>query len=175
MAILSRISGKSQLPKVHAKSKIYSTTKPHNFGLLHLRRSTRRRAQNALGIFNKVLYKSMISVRQQFNKGFLNEFFKKTTQKIRTFIMATKQQVGLGDSVKDPTNPVEKPSIILIGLNLLHRFFCLCLRFILNKTHGEHGPSMPPIDDLLLLESATSIAEKIRTKKVSVFFHFIKI
>lgn len=81
--------------------------------------------------------------------------------------MATKQQIGLGGNANDSTNPAAKPSIILVALNLLHRFICLCVRFVLVKTHGEHGPSMPPIDDLLLLESATSIAEKIRTKKVS--------
>lgn len=34
--------------------------------------------------------------------------------------------------------------------------------------YGKHGPSVPPIDDQILLESATSIAEKIRTKEVSV-------
>lgn len=80
--------------------------------------------------------------------------------------MATKQQFGLNDNVKSPTNQVDRPSIIVSGLNLLHRFICLCVRFVLTKTYGEHGPAMPPIDDLLLLESATSIAEKIRTKKV---------
>lgn len=168
MAILRRFNGKPpKVPKVHAIAEKQSTTKSQNFGLRYLRRSTRRQAQNALGIFNKVLHKSMTTVRQQLNKSFVNDFFKKTTQKIRTLIMTTKQQIGLGDSVtKDATNQVEKPSIILIGLNLLHRFLCLCVRFILIKTHGEHGPSMPPIDDLLLLESATSIAEKIRTNKV---------
>lgn len=84
--------------------------------------------------------------------------------------MATKQKIGLIDNFKNPTDQVQKPSIILIVLNLLHRFFCLCVRFILIKIHGEHGPSMPPIDDLLLLESATSIAEKIRTKKVTLSY-----
>ena len=35
------------------------------------------------------------------------------------------------------------------------------------KLYDERGQSMPPIDDRLLLEPATSIAEKIRTKQVS--------
>lgn len=33
--------------------------------------------------------------------------------------------------------------------------------------YGKKGRCMPPISDLLLLESATSIAYKIRTRKVS--------
>lgn len=168
MAILKRFNGKSQVPKVHVKEQKSSIQSNRFYRLLYFRHSTRRRAQNALEIFNKVLHNSMTAARQHFNRSFLNEFLKKTTQKIRTLIMATKQQVGLNDNVKDlTTNQVTKPSIILVGLSLLHRFICLCVRFILIKIHGEHGPSMPPIDDLLLLESATSIAEKIRTKKVS--------
>lgn len=137
------------------------------FRLLHFRKATRYRIQNALRVFNKILQKSMTTVRRQFTGNFLNQFFKKTTHNIRTLTMATKQQFGLNDSVKNETDHVERPSILLIGLNFLSRFLCLCVRFILIKRHGEHGPKMPPIDDLLLLESATSIAEKIRTKKVS--------
>lgn len=168
MAILNRCNGKSQVPKVHAKGQKRSI-QSHPFWLLHVRRSTKRQAQNAFGIFNKVLQKSMTAAHQHFIQNFFNKFLKKTTQKLRTFIMVTKQQfTGSSDSAKNATNQVEKQSIILIGLSLLHRFICLCVRFILIKTHGEHGPAMPPIDDLLLLESATSIAEKIRTKKVSI-------
>lgn len=81
--------------------------------------------------------------------------------------MATKQQAGLNNVRDTADGTVRKPSVLVVALNLLHRFFGLCVRFIMVKRHGEHGPSMPPIDDLLLLESASSIAEKIRTKKVS--------
>lgn len=84
--------------------------------------------------------------------------------------MATKQQVGLSpSSAKEAadSSQLQKPSVFVVALNLFYRFFGLCVRFILVKVHGEHGQSMPPIEDLLLLESATSIAEKIRTKKVS--------
>lgn len=81
--------------------------------------------------------------------------------------MAPKQQVGVGTGLREQNDAIDKPSIILVALNLIHRFFCLCVRFIMVKVHGERGKSMPPIDDLLLLESATSIAEKIRTKKVN--------
>lgn len=60
-----------------------------------------------------------------------------------------------------------KPSIFLVAFNLFHRFAMLCVRFVLVKIHGEHGPAMQPIEDLILLESATAIAEKIRTRKVT--------
>lgn len=121
-----------------------------------------------LGKFTKVFRKSMTTIRQQFDVNFLKSFFKETTHTIRKFIMATKQQVGFGG--RETADAVQKPSIILVALNLIHRFLSLCVRFVLVKVHGEHGPSMAPIDDLLLLESATSIAEKIRTKKVSCYF-----
>lgn len=75
----------------------------------------------------------------------------------------------VGGNTKDDAGAVQKPSIVLVALNLMHRFLGLCVRFVLIKVKGEHGPSMPAIEDLLLLESATSIAEKIRSKKVSSF------
>lgn len=51
-------------------------------------------------------------------------------------------------------------------LHLLHRYFCIFVRLVEVAFYGEHGESIPPIDDRLLLESATSIAEKIRMKQV---------
>lgn len=53
-------------------------------------------------------------------------------------------------------------------LHYLHRYFYVFIRMVLVAFHGKHGPSIPPIDDQILLESATSIAEKIRTKEVRV-------
>lgn len=66
----------------------------------------------------------------------------------------------------DPSTAT-KPSILLVTMNFMHRFLMLCVRFVLAKYYGEHGESMPAINDLILLESATALAEKIRTKKVS--------
>lgn len=66
----------------------------------------------------------------------------------------------------EPSTPT-KPSILLVAMNFFHRFMMLCVRFVLTKYYGEHGESMPAINDLILLESATALAEKIRTKKVS--------
>lgn len=114
----------------------------------------------------------MTAVRHRFDDNLFKSFFKETVHTVRKFIMATKQQVGLGGG-KETADTVQKPSIVLTALNLIHRFLSLCVRFVLVKVHGEHGPSMAPIDDLLLLESATSIAEKIRTKKVSIALYFV--
>lgn len=111
----------------------------------------------------------MTTLRQRFYENYLKRFLKGAKQSVRTFIMATKQQVGLSSSTKTEAASglhVQKPSIVLVALNLFHRLLCVCVRFVLVKVHGEHGQSMPPIEDLLLLESATSIAEKIRNKKV---------
>lgn len=69
---------------------------------------------------------------------------------------------------------LEAASIFWRILNLLHRYICIFVRLLMVKLYDERGQSMPPIDDRLLLESATSIAEKIRTKQVirfvSVFY-----
>lgn len=54
-------------------------------------------------------------------------------------------------------------------LNFLHRYLCIFLRLIMVKLYDERGQSMTPIDDRLLLEPATVIAEKIRTKQVRIF------
>lgn len=70
-------------------------------------------------------------------------------------------------STKSTEVAKSKPSIFVVALNLFHRFALLCVRFVMTKIYGEHGPSMQPIEDLILLESATAIAEKIRTRKLS--------
>lgn len=115
------------------------------------------------GKFKKILRKSVTALRQTFYEIYSNAFFKSTAQSFRKLKMASKPS----SNVKDASD-VQKPSVILVALNLFHRFLSLCVRFVLVKVHGEHGPSMAPIEDLLLLESATSIAEKIRTNKVNI-------
>lgn len=66
----------------------------------------------------------------------------------------------------DANSPAEEPFIWRI-LSVLHRYFCIFLRFIMVKLYDERGQSMLPIDNRLLLEPATSIAEMIRTKQAS--------
>ncbi|KAF5291581.1 hypothetical protein FQR65_LT01894 [Abscondita terminalis] len=53
------------------------------------------------------------------------------------------------------------------AINLIHRFIELIARCFFKLIYGRTGGKMPPIKDLLLLESATSVAYKIRSKKVS--------
>lgn len=57
-------------------------------------------------------------------------------------------------------------AIVMCALHSMHGLFCSFVHFIMKLMYGKHGKSMPPIDDRLLLESATSLAEQIRTKQV---------
>lgn len=43
-----------------------------------------------------------------------------------------------------------------------------CIRFVFRLIYGQKGESVPPITDAILLESATSLARKIRKQEVSV-------
>lgn len=52
-------------------------------------------------------------------------------------------------------------------LNVGHKFLVLLVRWFLKTVYGEHGQKMPPIRNLILMESASSLALKIRTRKVS--------
>lgn len=52
-------------------------------------------------------------------------------------------------------------------IRLLHGCVEVFMRCIFRLIYGRTGQKMPPIKDLILLESATSVAYKIRTKKVS--------
>lgn len=165
MAIFHRTNtSKSAIdPLHHKKSKALQS----NFWSLTYQKFIR--AQNAIGKSKKRLRRSVNSVRRQFIGQYLKGFLQQTKRLFRKLIMSTKQQVGLSANANDGGDAaaVKKPSIIVVALSLLHRFLCLCVRFVVTKVHGEHGQAMPSIDDLLLLESATSIAEKIRTKKVT--------
>lgn len=52
-------------------------------------------------------------------------------------------------------------------VNIIHRFVCLIGRFIFKKVYGEKGEKVPPVKNLLLLDPASVLALKIRTKKVT--------
>lgn len=52
-------------------------------------------------------------------------------------------------------------------LNVAHKFLVLIFRWFLRTVYGEHGQKVPPIRNLILMESATSLATKIRTKKLT--------
>ncbi|GAB0099585.1 hypothetical protein DMENIID0001_154690 [Sergentomyia squamirostris] len=57
-------------------------------------------------------------------------------------------------------------SLLKVSGNLFHRFIVLIVRTVMKFLFGAKGSSMPPIRDLTLLESATSLAKKIRTGKI---------
>ncbi|XP_062534223.1 fatty-acid amide hydrolase 2-B-like [Armigeres subalbatus] len=52
-------------------------------------------------------------------------------------------------------------------LNVSHKFLVLLVRWFLRTIYGEHGQKMPPIRNLILMESASSLALKIRTRKLT--------
>ncbi|KAK5641912.1 hypothetical protein RI129_010459 [Pyrocoelia pectoralis] len=52
-------------------------------------------------------------------------------------------------------------------INAIHSFVELLARFFFKLIYGGRGQKMPPVKEPLLLESATSVAYKIRTKRVS--------
>lgn len=66
------------------------------------------------------------------------------------------------------TGAVQKQrSFTKIIANLLQKFVVVFMRFLFkNVIYSEKGQSMPSIKNLLLLEPATVLAMKIRTKKV---------
>lgn len=58
-------------------------------------------------------------------------------------------------------------SIIKSMITITHRLLIVFVRYFLTFIHGEKGASMPPIKNLILLDSATTLGYKIRTRKVS--------
>lgn len=58
--------------------------------------------------------------------------------------------------------------VILTILNAIHRLILLVGRFIFkNWVYGEKGQKIPSITNPLLLEPATVLAKKIRTREIS--------
>lgn len=70
-------------------------------------------------------------------------------------------------NMTEPGGALKKRSFKKMVANLLQKFIVLFMRFLFkNVIYNERGQSMPPIKNLLLLEPATVLAMKIRTKKV---------
>lgn len=72
---------------------------------------------------------------------------------------AVEMEVGKNPRAKKPSQ------FGVVALTLLHRICMVLGRFISKFIYGEKGRAMPPITDLTLTESATSLAAKIRTQK----------
>lgn len=117
--------------------------------------------------------KSIAIIRTNKFRLALKSLFYKSNQKLKLLQSVAMSKTALPSKMSGFTNqsveqtPPAKRSILLVAMNFFHRFLILCVRFVMAKYYGERGASMPAIDDLILLESATALAEKIRTKKVS--------
>lgn len=103
----------------------------------------------------KLVLKPMI-----FNKDVLKERLKNFARRQKTI------KYKRFDMDRDPSPPKPR-SFGKIVANLFQRFLVLVVRFFFkNVIYGAKGQSMPPIKNLLLLEPASVLAMKIRTKKV---------
>lgn len=59
-------------------------------------------------------------------------------------------------------------SFIKTFADLLQRFICIVARFIFKKIiYGEKGQKVPPVENLILLDPASILAMKVRTRKVT--------
>ncbi|XP_055631714.1 fatty-acid amide hydrolase 2 [Toxorhynchites rutilus septentrionalis] len=58
-------------------------------------------------------------------------------------------------------------SLLKTIINVGHKFVVLLVRWLLRTIYGEKGKKMPPIRNLILMESASSLALKIRTRKLT--------
>lgn len=57
----------------------------------------------------------------------------------------------------------------IVITNAIFRIYTTLIRFVYQLTYGAKGGTVPPITDPILLESATSLATKIRKKEVKLF------
>jgi hypothetical protein len=99
--------------------------------------------------------------KQKLRTGF-KELLQKTNRKLRTLSSSHSNNMNSGDN-----NVKRHRSFFKIAMNIFIRFVIITVRMVMKYIYGEKGAQMPPIKDLILLESATSLAHKIRTKKVS--------
>lgn len=68
-----------------------------------------------------------------------------------------------------------KNTVILI-INVYYAIVAILARLVFQCWYGRKGKTMSPIKDPILLDSATTIARKIRTKQVSMLiFDFISL
>ncbi|XP_053688520.1 fatty-acid amide hydrolase 2-A [Sabethes cyaneus] len=102
----------------------------------------------------------------------LRERLKAKTKSVLKSLNACANRVGKMDSNQQQSGgkfmDKKKPqSLTKTVVNVFHKFLVLLVRWFLKLIYGEHGPKMPPIRNLILMESATSLALKIRTRKLT--------
>lgn len=89
-------------------------------------------------------------------------------EKLKNFIRNRQFQYKRFDNRKmSQEQPNKKRQFFKTIANIIHRFICLIARFIFTKIYGEKGNKVPPVKNLLLLDPATVLAFKIRTRKVT--------
>lgn len=66
-------------------------------------------------------------------------------------------------------------SLKMSAVNWVQRILEFITHTLLSIVYGGPGKQMPPIDNLLLLDSATTLALKIRTRKVCLYYYTLLI
>lgn len=78
------------------------------------------------------------------------------------------QVAASGSSKQHSFVDKRKPrTLVKTAINVGHKFLALLVRWFLKMIYGEHGQKMPPIRNLILMESASSLAQKIRSRKLT--------
>lgn len=83
--------------------------------------------------------------------------YQRKSEKTKLEKMAEKQE-----KLEQQQEPLKK-----VIIRLVHRFLMVVFRLFFIAVNGRKGKQMPPITDLILMESATSLATKIRTGKLT--------
>ncbi|XP_059608648.1 fatty-acid amide hydrolase 2-A [Phlebotomus argentipes] len=107
----------------------------------------------------KALMKLRAKLKNRLRK--LSKFFSSSPHFPSFFLPTFANMTTIGEDA-----PHKATSILKVSGNLMHRFVVILVRTVMRFLFGTKGGAMPPIKDLNLLESATSLARKIRTGKV---------
>ena len=109
-------------------------------------------------------------------KGKSIRLVKKTSEKLsnwfKTENLITNRSKMDQDNVRNSktekqTSDEKQNSLFQVTLNLVYRFIGVFVRFLMKNVFFGAGAVMPPINNLIILESANTLAMKIRTRKVS--------
>lgn len=89
-------------------------------------------------------------------------------ERVKNFIRNRKHQLQYKRFDNKSKKMQDNKSIWTTIVSLIHRFICLVARFIFqNIIYREPGQKVPPVKNLLLLDTASTLALKIRTRKVT--------
>lgn len=94
-------------------------------------------------------------------------FKEKIRKQLKTFLQRRNEKQFKKRKMEKQMEIDENPTFAKGVESFFHRVICLIFRVMVTWIYGKKGKSMPPINDLVLLESASSLAHKIRCKKVN--------